>query len=100
MGQAIWMPAAADDLDEIIFEIAVVGGRPNVAQQVVDAIVAKAAQYARFPDMGNIHPELPSGIRSFSHTRYVAFYRKRSEDIQSLRVLDGARDFPSVFGRP
>jgi plasmid stabilization system protein ParE len=99
MGQVHWTPAAENDLHEIAFHIAVTGGRPKVAEQVVEAIVAKAEQYAHFPDMGNVHADLPAGIRSFSHTRYVAFYRKRGADIHILRVVDGARDFPSIFGK-
>ena len=41
--------------------------------------------------------ELALGILSFPFGRYIIFYRTIKEAIEIVRVLNGARDFWSIF---
>ena len=47
--------------------------------------------------MGTARPDLGEDLRVFSHKRYVIVYRALADGIEVLRVVDGARDYPSLF---
>jgi plasmid stabilization system protein ParE len=47
--------------------------------------------------MGTARPDLGGDLRVFSHKRYVIVYRALADGIEVLRVVDGARDYPSLF---
>ena len=97
MPRAQWTPQAETDLDEILFTIAVEDGRPLVAEKLADEIHEKAEQYARQPLMGTARPDIDEAIRIFSHTRYVVLYIPIDDGIEVQAIIDGARDFDSLF---
>jgi plasmid stabilization system protein ParE len=43
------------------------------------------------PDLGELH-------RIFTHKRWVIIFRPIAGGIEVLRVLDGSRDYPRLFG--
>jgi toxin ParE1/3/4 len=99
MARLLWDQAAATDLEEIWFYIAVENAQPEAGDRLIRAIREKAESYARQPGMGTLHPELSPDIRSFRVGNYVAFYLPLSDGIIVLRVLHGAQDYPRFFSR-
>ena len=97
MPRVIRTPAAARDLDQIFDYIAIQGGRPATAEKLIRDLADKCQLYATQPGMGTARPDLGEAFRVFSHKRYVVVYRPLADGIEVLRVVDGARDYPSLF---
>jgi toxin ParE1/3/4 len=89
-------PAARRDLDEIWFYIA----QDNIeaADKLVRAVVSRFSKLAVTPDLGRRREELSIRLHSFPVGRYVILYRPMKGGVEVVRVLDGARDVPPLFG--
>ena len=90
-------PMAERDLDEI-FEF-VDRKNPKAADKLWHKIRDQFRILSEYPDIGRPFDDLRPGMRGFTVERYVIFYRKitKSGGIEIIRVLHGARDFPSIF---
>ena len=88
-------PAAARDLEEIWLYVA--ADKPTAADHLIDALSDRCQALALNPHMGRRRDELRPGLRSFSHGRYVIFYRIGDPEVQIVRVLEGERDLPAVL---
>jgi toxin ParE1/3/4 len=97
MSRVARTPVAERDLDGIFDYIAEESGRPTTAVAILREIAQKCALYAQQPEMGTSRPDLGADIRVFSHKRYVVVYQPLPDGIEVLRVIDGARDYPSLF---
>ena len=97
MQRVIRTPTAQRDLDEIFDYIAVQSCRPATAEKIIREIGEKCRLYASQPHIGTARPDLGEGLRVFAHKRYVIIYRPLEDGIEVLRVVDGARDYPSLF---
>lgn len=97
MAQVFRTEAAENDLREIAYYIAVNDGRPSTADKIVDEILEKCRGYAESPDIGTRADQLGPDYRLFAHKRWVVIYRAVSDGILVLRIVDGARDYPSLF---
>jgi plasmid stabilization system protein ParE len=96
--KAIRTPAAEQDLQDIAYHIAVRHQRPQVADQIVEEIIAKCEAYAEGPGtLGTPAPHLGEDYRVFPHKRWVVIFRYVGDDLEVLRIVDGARDYPSLF---
>jgi plasmid stabilization system protein ParE len=95
--KAGWSSIAERDLEEIVYYIAVVDGRPHVAEQIACEIREHCERYAGHPLVGEEEPRLGGNCRRFTHKRWVIFYRVEKAGIGVLRVVDGARDFDRLF---
>ena len=62
-----------------------------------EALLLIGKAYADQPEMGTARPDLGSSYRVFHHKRWVVIYRPIQSGIEILRVVDGARDYPSLF---
>ena len=49
------------------------------------------------PQLGRKREELLPHLRSFPLGNYVIFYRLMENEIEIVRILHGARDFPPLF---
>lgn len=92
-----WTPRAEKNLEDIALYIGVQDSRPISAFNLVDAIHAKANQYAHQPLMGTPRPDLGEDFRCFTHKRYVVVYIPLADGIRVLAVIDGARDYGLLF---
>jgi toxin ParE1/3/4 len=88
--------AAEQDLEEIGYYIAK-QRCPATAEKILREIHAKCSLYAGQPEMGTLRPDLGEHHRVFHHKRWVVIYRPIQDGIEVLRVVDGARDYPSLF---
>jgi plasmid stabilization system protein ParE len=97
VAEAFHSHESARDLEEIAFHIAVTDSRPLTAKRIVEELIAKCDFYANSPLVGTAAEELFEGCRHGRHKRWVIFYRERPEGIDVVRIVDGARDYPSLF---
>ncbi len=93
-----WTPQARQELKEIAKYIARQDHRPTVAAKLVDDVRDKLKLYARQPDMGTPHSELPVGFRYIAHKRYIIVYQPRDDGMVVYGVVDGAREWTHLFG--
>jgi toxin ParE1/3/4 len=86
---------AASDLEDIQDYIA----PKNLAAaiRVVRQIEERCRMLGNFPGMGSSCEDLAPGMRKSPVGNYMIFFRPAADGIEIVRVLHGARDFPSVF---
>jgi toxin ParE1/3/4 len=86
---------AEQDLESIADYIAV--DSPTRAESFVDELLVQCQRIAQNPLGYRLRPELLEGVRSCAYGNYVIFFDVDAEDIVVVRILHGARDFPTVF---
>jgi plasmid stabilization system protein ParE len=88
-----WTTDATDDLERICDYIAT--SRPNAAQKVAASIVRRIGDLETFPQLGR-HGRV-EGTRelTFASLPFVAVYEVLTEEVHVLRILHGARRWPS-----
>ena len=98
MPKVVWTPTAEKDVEDILYYIRAKGGQPQTARRngeaILDAVSERASQ--KFPC--HKHPVAPEGWFYLQHKRWLVFYRLVDDDIEVMRVVDAARDLPSVLG--
>ena len=90
-------PAAEQDLRDIGYYIGVEQHRPSTAEAILREIDAQCRTYSTKPLMGTPRPDLGQGYRVIHHKRWVIIYQPIDDGIEVLRIVDGARDYPSLF---
>jgi toxin ParE1/3/4 len=92
--------AAERDLTELFSWIAADSG-PQRANAILTRIERAISALAELPRLGRLRHDLASGIRSFAVYPWVILYKPLSdgEGIFVVRVVDGRRDVPSLFGQ-
>ena len=90
---------AVADIDQIYDFIAIENQSPQAATRFIWELHSKFNQYAHQPEMGEPRYDLEEGLRSFTFKKhYVVVYRPLEDGIDVLRVIHGARDYPTMFG--
>jgi len=74
MATAIWTRNAVQDIEEIVYYIAVCDRRPETAERNVREIKEKAEVYADQPTLGQSRPDLVDGLYCGRHKRWLIFY--------------------------
>lgn len=97
MATAEWTPTAKRELDEIHDFIGAERQSPRAAANLVREIHDRANLYASQPEMGTSREDLGEGFRVFSVKAYIIVYRAVQHGIEVLRVVDGRRNYPSLF---
>ena len=94
MPQAEWSQEADDDLREIFRYITAQNHRAKVARKVVHEIREHCDKYANLiaggHSIGTDRSDLRTGVRSFTHQRWVLLFRPLEETIRVLAVFDGS----------
>lgn len=97
MRRAIWTPLAVQELEEILFYIRVVDGRPETARQIGEEFLEEIERHLAHGRLGMAHPAAPGGWRYFKFKRWLIFYRPHPEGMEIMRVIDAVRDLPAQF---
>jgi plasmid stabilization system protein ParE len=97
MPSVLWVPKAAQDLEEILYYIRVTSGHPLTAERIGREFEAEALRLAEMPETGTRHPATPAEWRYSRHKRWLIFYLPRPHGIEVLRVIDAVRDLPRVL---
>jgi toxin ParE1/3/4 len=95
MSRPYFSPSSLKDLQQILEYIA--RDKPGAALRHVERLEAECWMLAKNPEMGTLHNDLLPNLRAWSVGRYVVFFRPESDGIDVVRVVHGARDFPSLF---
>jgi toxin ParE1/3/4 len=88
-------PLARLDLDHIHDYIA--RDKPAAARKWLKLTTNQFKLIATNPYVGQARKDVGIDLRSVSHGNYVIFYRLRSNVLEIVRVLHGARDIQGLF---
>ena len=89
---AFWTADAVRDVQQAWSYIA--ADNEAAASKVIDRIITSGERLSRFPRLGRYGRE--TGTREFSvpKTRYILIYNIIGKDVEILRALHSARDWP------
>ena len=91
-------PWAEADLDDIWLYAAAESGSLDIATRLVDSITDRFCFLAGFPHAGRSRErDFGAGMRSFPVGEYVIIYSVEGDDVFTLRVVHGRRDFDRLF---
>ena len=88
-----WHPCARADLVELVAYIA--DDNPDAAYRVHDALRQQTGLLAQYPEMGRLGRVAGTRELVIADTPYIAAYRIAGDMITILRVLHGARMWPT-----
>jgi len=89
-----WTEPAAADLAVIVDYLNEEAGL-SIARRTAEALHVAARTLVRFPERGR--PGRVTGTREIVVAPYVIAYRIRRDSVEILRVLHGARRWPSAL---
>lgn len=89
-------PLAEHDLEDIADYIA--ADNPVRALSFVQELREQCQRISGNPTGYRVRPEFGESIRSCAHGHYAIFFTSDAEGVTVVRILHGARDFPSLFG--
>lgn len=90
--------SAETDLQDIAYKVAIVDGRLQTAERLIDELIDQANNLARtsnVAEMGTSAQELGERVRLFTHKRWVIIFRYEPHGIDVLRIVDGSQDYLS-----
>jgi toxin ParE1/3/4 len=70
---------------------------PSAANALLEELFNTLELLAANPEIGQRRDDLLTDLRLFSVRPYVIMYQAAVEGIHVVRVVHGARDFPSLF---
>ncbi len=98
MRQLVYLSSARQDFRDILRYLAKESGDRATARAFVNRLQQQCGKLASLPGtLGRARPELRPDIRSFAFRGYVIFFRYQAETFEVVKVLEGHRDFPSLF---
>ena len=97
MAKLTFTPLAESDLVEILDYIA--QDKPLAAEQVIAEIRGTCELLSNFPRLGRARQEIRESCRCMPVSRYVVYYNYSlsQDEVQIVRVVDGARDIDEVY---
>lgn len=98
--RVVFLQTALDDLEEIVLHIA--RDSKAAATEMHDKLIGSAHQLETFPRLGILVPDKKlreAGFRMLIVGKYILLYKIYAREINVLRVVHGARDFPRLFER-
>ncbi len=98
MPRAVRTLAAEADLLDLAHFLAVQQRRPATAERLIDQLIEKCNLYSANPTLGIAAANLGADYRLFRFKRWVVVYRPIDDGIEVLRIVNGARDYPTLFG--
>jgi toxin ParE1/3/4 len=97
-----WTRAAEADVEAIYEWIARRDGRRRTAKKNIRELRERCDEYSQAFAAGSVlgtaRPDLGDSHRLFAYKRWVIIFRPIVGGIEVLRVLDGSRDYPRLFG--
>jgi plasmid stabilization system protein ParE len=97
MASAVWTPLAILELEDILFYIRVVDGRPETSRRIGEDLRDFVDQHAAESRTGQKHPLAPNNWSYLKYKRWLVFYRPHPVGIEVMRVIDAVRDLPALL---
>lgn len=69
----------------------------TAADYLVERLEQRCQTLGASPMLGSKRDDLVMGMRYLIEGNYAIFYRIHQDTVEILRVLHGARDFPTIF---
>lgn len=69
----------------------------TAADRMVERLEQRCETLGVSPMLGSKRDDLLAGMRCLIEGNYAIFYRIQQDTVEILRVLHGARDFPTIF---
>lgn len=69
----------------------------TAADRMVERLEQRCQTLGVSPMLGSKRDDLVMGMRYLIEGNYAIFYRVHQNTVEILRVLHGARDFPTIF---
>ena len=88
-----WLLLAVEDLEQLHAYVA--DDDPDAADREVRGVVAEVGRLERFPGLGR--PGRVPGTRELVVSSHIVAYRVRRDEVQVLRVLHSARQWPRTI---
>jgi len=94
----VYLSSARQDFRDILRYLTLESGSRAVARAFVDRLQQQCRRLASLPGMlGRARPELRPDIRSFPYRGYIVFFRYEADTFEVVNVLEGHRDFRSLY---
>jgi toxin ParE1/3/4 len=94
----VYLSSARQDFRDILRYLTQESGDRAVARAFVNRLQQQCGKLASLPGtLGRARPELRPDIRSVPYRGYIIFFRYEAETFEVVNVLEGHRDFPSLF---
>ena len=93
---AVWSSEAIEDRERIWDYYVRIAGR-NTAEKILREIGEVITLIEDHPFAGRARNEVRPGVRSFTATPHVVFYRVVNDNPEIVRVLDGRQDIDEKF---
>jgi addiction module RelE/StbE family toxin len=91
----VWLSLAVRDLAEIRSYLA--AENPAAARKVADRIKQSVSQLGEMPKIGRVGRVFGTRELVISPTSYIVAYRVSKNQVEILRVLHGAQEWPDAF---
>jgi toxin ParE1/3/4 len=99
-----WTAQSRQDVDDIYDYIGRRDRRPatedKVVRELLDECRFLADAQAAGSMLGMQRDDLAESARLFTHKRWVIVFRPIENGIEVMRVIDGSRNLPRIFGEP
>jgi len=95
LGQVILAPKARADLDDIWVHVAMEA--PAAADRLIDRLLERCRSLAAHPELGPARPEIAPNARMLVEGDYLILYRLRTDGVDIIRVVHGARKLAGLF---
>jgi toxin ParE1/3/4 len=86
---------AERDLIDIWFAVAI--DSPANADRFIDKLSERVDGLADFPDRGVLRQEVAAGLRMLIEGNYLILYRVKSDVVEVMRIVHGARQIENLF---
>jgi plasmid stabilization system protein ParE len=94
----VYLSSARQDFRDILRYLTRESGDRAVARTFVDRLQRQRRKLASLPGtLGRGRPELRPDIRSFPYRGYIVFFRYEADTFEIVNVLEGHRDFLSLY---
>jgi plasmid stabilization system protein ParE len=97
MAHAIWTPLAELEVEDILYYIRIVDGRPETSRRIGEELRDCADRQAAHNLPGHRHSSAPDGWLYVKHKPWLIFYQPHRDGIEVMRVVDAVRDLPSLL---
>ncbi len=98
MRRLVYLSSARQDFRDILRYLTQESGDRALARGFVNRLQQQCGKLASLPGtLGRARPELRPDIRSVPYRGYIIFFRYEAEMFEVVNVLEGHRDFSSLF---
>jgi len=97
MAGAVWTPLAILELEDILFYIGVVDGRPETSRRIGEELRECVDRHASAGRTEQKHAFALIDWLYLKFKRWLVFYRPHPTGIEVMRVIDAVRDLPTLL---